>query len=947
MALDHAPMVVPASACDPLPSSCFPQRSRYQYYKRGHSPDAPVPQTIRAKRCKPMSPLDVGLPLSPPSEVKTLGGTHSQGPNTQKWFEELNKDVPMAVDPDLIESKSPCAPLLASRANVVIGEPPFYLAHRDPAGADKTSFTQSDRSPHGRYSDADESRPPGMLGHGTCDCSDEYRSVIDDLTVENKHLKQKLQRFQQLHCSHLQKEKLFEVRIHGIPGHKRRDLEQALREIAARLDESIAIEGLSHSNRSSFQQNHQDYKRPIPYATPADSAYASTAASGQTFSVRPKIDSLPRRTGTPLTRTRQQHVNSYSSDIPPCLMPSQSSDMSRNDKKRMVVRRLEQLFTGKSAASLQPDFPRQQQELSNTAAFSDRCAAEATGLNFFPEGVREAKIFANDVQCHQGEGARQQSGTQYECNRTSTSATRSRACSSPHQRPTRPMDLDMHQAQDGADNMNYIRHLGIHPPMQESELSCAGDGWVYLNLLMSLAQIHTLNVTPDFVRKAVKEMSPQFDLSPDGKQVRWRGNAAESSLGWGPEDLRSSTTDIGRSANTSISPGKQMEFSTAFTRDRVAIAQNWSVSDHQFKPLFHHGGWLDDHTLFDDHDAETSSEFSENDVPLSGSPYNTRPPLQRKQESGPIIFYSNAAFCTDLSGSANQGLDNGINYLTCTDRPIGRSNDAIWSENSFEKRGVLSRFAQTPTDSGTDTSVENDLDFPNIDTLSLDPCLNSNRPVVFEASGLSGIQPGDNFMVDVQVEHAPHEVTERGSGVERAKSKHSAATTISTPAQPHSRGRIISANTTKLDPSSLPPPSYICLPFSSSDSGSSDSEDDDSNDDDASKSVRRDSWEPGHGALHLDNTSLPMKQPRGAYRGTRVYDSTLKTSNISNDSSYYMLSHARSSNPIITSARGKYYDEKLGPGIRGQTKIAGKGTLSADGMSIDGNWSPSDTEGNN
>ena len=904
MALDHAPMVLPAGACDLLTSSCFPQRSRYQYYKRGHSPDAPVPQSIRAKRYRTLSPLEAGLPLSLPSEVKTLGGTFGQGPNTQQWFEELNKDVPMAVDPNLIESESPNARLLVFKANVVIAEPPFYLANRAPAEADKITFTPSNQSTHGRYSYSDESRPPGMLGHGTCDCSEEYRSVIDDLTVENKHLKQKLQKFQQLHCSHLQKEKLFEVRMHGIPVHKRRNLEQALREIAARLDESVAIEGYSHSNRSSFHQNPQDNKRPIPYATPADSAYASTAASGQTFSGHPKIDSVPNRTSTPSTRTCQQHVTSYLCDIPPCLMPSRSSDMSRSDKKRMVVRRLEQLFTGKSAASNQPDFPRQQQEVSHSAAFGDRCAAEANGLKSFPEGAREAKILVTDSQCHQRDRTTQHSGTQYEFNGTSASATRSGAGSSPHQRPTRPMDLDMHQAQDGADNMNYIRHLGIHPPIQESGLSCVGDGWVYLNLLMSLAQIHTLNVTPDFVRKAVKEMSSQFDISPDGQQVRWRGNAAENSLGWGPEDLRLNTRDIGRSANTSISPGKQMDFSTAFPIDRIGITQNSSTSDNQYKPLFHQGVWLDDHTFFDTHDAEISSEPSANDVPLSGSPYNNRSPLQRKQDSGPITFYSNATFCTDLSGSANQGLDNGISYLVCTDTPIGRPGDAVWAKNLFEKRGVLSQSAQTPVDCSSNISAEDDLDFPNIDTLSLDPHLNRAQPLIFEASGLSGIQPDDNFMVDVQVEHALHEVTERASEVLRTKSKHSAAAPISSPAQPHNSGRIISANITNLDPSSLPPPSYICLPFSSSESGSSDSEDDDSNDDSSSDSVHRERWDLGHEGLPLDDRSLSMKQQRGAYRGARAYRPTLGTSNISNDSSYDMLSHARSSNPQITSARG-------------------------------------------
>src|SRR5690349_15516782 len=49
------------------------------------------------------------------------------------------------------------------------------------------------------------------------------------------------------------------------------------------------------------------------------------------------------------------------------------------------------------------------------------------------------------------------------------------------------------------------------------------DGWVYLNLLCNLAQLHIINVTPAFIRAAVSEKSTKFQLSPDGQKIRWRG----------------------------------------------------------------------------------------------------------------------------------------------------------------------------------------------------------------------------------------------------------------------------------------------------------------------------------------------------------------------------------------------------------------------------------------
>ncbi|GAA5873431.1 hypothetical protein JCM1840_007382 [Sporobolomyces johnsonii] len=49
------------------------------------------------------------------------------------------------------------------------------------------------------------------------------------------------------------------------------------------------------------------------------------------------------------------------------------------------------------------------------------------------------------------------------------------------------------------------------------------QGWVYLNLACTMAQIHRFSVTLNFVQQAVREYSDHLQVSDDGGRVRWIG----------------------------------------------------------------------------------------------------------------------------------------------------------------------------------------------------------------------------------------------------------------------------------------------------------------------------------------------------------------------------------------------------------------------------------------
>lgn len=72
--------------------------------------------------------------------------------------------------------------------------------------------------------------------------TEDFRSVIDDLTVMNKRLRQKLKKYERMYDAHLQEEKLFEVRFHGLPEHRKKQLEETLRKFASEIDDGLISE---------------------------------------------------------------------------------------------------------------------------------------------------------------------------------------------------------------------------------------------------------------------------------------------------------------------------------------------------------------------------------------------------------------------------------------------------------------------------------------------------------------------------------------------------------------------------------------------------------------------------------------------------------------------------------------------------------------------------------
>ncbi|KAK0713112.1 frequency clock protein [Lasiosphaeria miniovina] len=783
------------------------------------------------------------------------------------WFDRSNRNPtatfdtgPMDVDP----------PFFQNEMGLANEERGLSASLRDPAHL----FAQeAPQMPAVRPTDTQSSSEDG------------FRSVIDDLTVENKRLKKELKRYKQLGPEMMKRETLFEIKVHGLPQRKKRELEATLREFAAGLDTPSE----SHSQRripgrhgknvySSRESMSKHASSSSSHSRPVDSAYASMSIGPSSNAPQSSGPSQGRpSTGSRGKHLSQQKVEHYLRDTPDGLFPRHLV-LTDKEKKKLVVRRLEQLFTGKLSRKVVT-----RNGLAPAMGVEVLSELPTVALARNPEAAREARIQPQDpkqkkLRLRDNVSSSNSNGDQTESGGNGTgsgdgnrSVGRSGSQTSPstilppEQRPTRPRDLDPDRVQVPSENMDYIRHLGLDPPeimvghkASRQDVSPDADGWVYLNLLCNLAQMHIVNVTPSFIRSAVCEKSAKFQLSPDGRKIRWRGGSdgtkfsSDSSV---DNSQKSTSTDESDGSNhgrqrkkrKTLQLGEQTASGTSSKDSKFGPQpSSWSQSFH-YKPLF----------VQQSSSAETSTEETdsppsdgmvddsniENAGEYEGSRSSQR---KRRRPGGAIIYYSGAPFCTDLSG--DPGDVSPTTYLTSTGQEPDssvRSRPYVLvhrtsSGSSLPVRPLDSSHPTVSESPGSDFAdiSDNDGDILNIDKIYFPWCdnpeMDQQDPIepLLEPCGLGGVRPEDHFDVLVTTHRtilsklAVTRQSERFSGSDDiaeviASRLESLKTSSPLPLRRHTVGvdipvriEYVSEKIQRLKPIALPPPAYYFPPFS-------------------------------------------------------------------------------------------------------------------------------------
>jgi hypothetical protein len=680
---------------------------------------------------------------------------------------------------------------------VIADEPPYFL----PQNSSSTSNNDVgiSRMPDRQFI-------PGMRQSNTHGSSaDDFRSVIDDLTIENKKLRDRLRRYERLQAPQLEKDKMFELKIYGLPSRKRRELEDVLREFASSIDGSqdedtklslreqrLAYASLNpHRSTSSSNPKHTP-SSSTSNSRPVDSAYASMSTSGPTStSTLNRITGPEKVTGVQPRAAKEHKIHSFLHNIPESVLPQHSPVMTERQKKKHVVQRLEQLFTGRRGAMAGANSqPLQQQEVSKSAAKADLAAREGP---LEEEGSREAHILSMDVDVDNRKPSKLLGGAS-----DATSSSRSVSDSSdeqspersiPKQRPTRPMDLDPDRAQIPSENVEYIRHLGLSTPQliteNSADVAADAEGWIYLNLLINMAQLHIINVTPEFVRSALSDVSEKFQISRDGKKVRWRGGSEGTHLSSDSGEssvrnrfLQDSDPEDGSRKRRKVAVGRfasaPVEVDNSPGREEQSALSNM----FHYKPLFHHhnsssGGMMS--TDESDSPSGSGTELDSISRKQSKGAYAWSGVSQsigskrRRRDDGPIVFYNGARFCIDLSGDRGNIITPvhvfGISkdgYSNQAEAALGSTNKSAPAFTRTTSGSLLPYRPFKDYSKGSDPfqTEDNRPKTPELfNDMSEDEQFvydlpKESAPYVqlqdFEASGLGGIQPTDHFTVQVQ-----------------------------------------------------------------------------------------------------------------------------------------------------------------------------------------------------
>jgi hypothetical protein len=403
---------------------------------------------------------------------------------------------------------------------------------------------------------------------------------------------------------------------------------------------------------------------------------------------------------------------------------------------------------------------------------------------------------------------------------------------------------------------------------------------VYLNLLCNLAQLHIINVTPSFVRSAVTGISTKFQLSPDGRKIRWRGGldgtrfSSDSSNEDSHKSADTGESDSGqrKRQKTGNSAGDEVRSGgSSNSRSKFGPQMSASSDSFHYKPLFVRNASPDGDMSLD----ETLSSFGPIDISnadgsrwgLSGSGMSNR---RKRRHDGAIIYYSGAPFCTDLSG--DPGDTSPATYMMSSGqerqdhlgqfdpppllhrstsgsslpyRPLSEMGHSIESCSKVDAVGD-NGLPDLTVDSESESSFP-ETDFPwssgqqYIEIRPLDPC------------GLGGVMPDDHFMVVVTTKRPTKDVSGRNSQPKLGRKSQETAdliisrlarmsTSLPTPLAltqldvypveiEYMSGRI-----KRLAPVPLPPPVIFLPPFSTDTSSLGDDELGSEDDDDVTES---------------------------------------------------------------------------------------------------------------
>ncbi|KAI4253299.1 MAG: hypothetical protein LQ352_003766 [Teloschistes flavicans] len=599
------------------------------------------------------------------------------------WFTRLNQQGPGANPIPVIDD-----------------EPPFYLPRPSPDTGSYQALQPDRLSSH-----APPVSQPAPLSHSLLsqlELSEHdpntYRDIIDDLTVQNKKLRRRLKRYAKDYSIATSQDGLFEVRVRRLPSEKRRELERILQDFLSTIPsfrERSTVRSEDLRTRASLRRQEPENARkptqsPSPNIKGLDSAYASVSATGGTVSGaedRSNIESSMQATSN-LDRI-------LLSDSDRVLRGNGDCNVSDIAKQKVVIARLEMLFSDRGSDQGPFYGPTLQIETSKVGSREGSTALAK---------VEPSTTFAEEQLPVASETT---SSVDFGVSAPATDRLSDLPAAPPQHLLIGSDFPDPNLSRASLDHWHRLRQLGAASPVPGSNPQFS-HGWVYLNLLVNMAQLHTLNVTLDFVRQAIHAISDNLVLSEDGRKVRWReersnnhpGTLAEAndvymSLDSPQASPSSQSKQRGDVSHGSKDQKRHLPFipkiesspteahTTSFSRRRKLQAREFD-----YKPMFLHNkdrlrqnGQLQDQDS--SYESETSSSTSEG---TTGVSHGSKHGVDRR--AGPMVFFNHDPFFLDLSADppVHESANGHSSYINPEAQPLGSDPPPVTRSSSTHEK---------------------------------------------------------------------------------------------------------------------------------------------------------------------------------------------------------------------------------------------------------------------
>jgi hypothetical protein len=460
-----------------------------------------------------MFSLGSGSRHSSPPRVESLSGKRSLGGgnNATRCFEEYNTEVQKHNKASMNDDS------------------PFFV----------------DNSP------SIETSPGGLSQLDTDYVTTEtFRTIVDDLTVQIGSLKKRLRRDEKPNSLISESRKPFEIKVHSLKADEKHELERILHRFVSDLPTRSVSEDTA-SQYGDILPSVEPYTTMSPQLSTLGTRAAQISGSASVRRFSPSVSDRRQRgfpdRGSPkpihIKPTDEKHTNN-------CMLSLENLELMTT--KELVVHRLEQLFAGEDVFSVPGLETLQQPEILQEVAHVENAIIQVWEQQAISESVCAVRILSKETETVVT------STTTEQLELTQQSHTSHLLDPVLREKMTNNLPRpELGPSRLVAENVRYIRQIGLSP-VHPGSVKLRGDEyeWFYLNVLANMAELHTLNVTSDFIRKAVSELSGHYTVSKDGQKVRWN-----SSWGLVKKRRHGDGEDLSRNASdeTSVAKGKRLK----------------------------------------------------------------------------------------------------------------------------------------------------------------------------------------------------------------------------------------------------------------------------------------------------------------------------------------------------------------------------------------------------